>query len=136
MEKLPETKEKFLISVRNDIQAALVENLLREQNIHCSKRHKSVGSVAAVYTGMSNLGVDVFVNENDYERAADIIKIYDITVSEEDLEEQAMEYSMLEENDDEKADSSSAKMKKSSGYGFAAIFFIVLVLYLVFRFLR
>ena len=85
MEKSPEAKEILLISVRNDIQAALVENLLKEQNIYSAKRHMSIGAVAALYTGMSNLGIDIYVNENDVEAAKEIIKVYETMVSEEEL---------------------------------------------------
>lgn len=141
MEKSPEAKEILLISVRNDIQAALVENLLKEQNIYCAKRHVSVGAVAAIYTGMSNLGVDIYVNEKDYETAKEIIKVYDSMVSEEDLERQALEKADPPEAAQDYEEKLPEEDKETNIrtlmiYKLAPILFLLLVLLLLLRVLR
>lgn len=140
MEKSPEAKEVLLISVRNDIQAALVENLLKEQNIYCAKRHIAMGAVAALYTGMSNLGLDIYVNEKDLDQAKEVIKVYESMVSEEELERQALEQPSVDEEksslENDPKESRNEKLGSPFKYRMAAVLFLFIMLLLILRFLR
>ena len=39
------------------------------------------GAIASLYTGMSNLGIDIYVNEEDLETAKEIITVYETMIS-------------------------------------------------------
>ena len=142
MEKSQKANEVLLITVRNDLQAALVENLLKEQTIYCAKRHLPMGAIASLYTGMSNLGIDIYVNEEDLEAAKEIITVYETMISEEELEKQVLE--SIEKEDAETSkneDSASNDYKEAKGgigkpYQFAAGLLLLLIILLLLRILR
>lgn len=64
---------KKLTEVDNDIEASLIINLLKNNNINSFSKADSGLSIATAYTGYNMPGISIYVNDEDYEVAYDII---------------------------------------------------------------
>lgn len=62
-----------LKSVANNIEAELIINLLKNNNIQCLKKSREAGDYMNIYMGYSIFGEDIYVNEKDYEVALELL---------------------------------------------------------------
>lgn len=69
-------KFTFLISVENRIKSSIIQNFLADANILSFIKDKEAGTYLNVYIGESIYGVDIFVDENNYEKAKELIDAY------------------------------------------------------------
>ena len=63
----------LLKSVSNDIEACVVSSLLESCGIDSQLDYANDGSNAKVVIGNSHLGVDIYVNKEDYDEACAIL---------------------------------------------------------------
>ncbi len=63
----------LLISVRSDMEAAILESQLNEYEIPVLKKHKHAGEYLSVYMGATNMGIDLYVPAAALDEAKDII---------------------------------------------------------------
>ena len=69
-------KFKYLVQVYNDVEADILEGLLKEHNITVIKRYR--GNKGFLRTIMGTvLGVDILVSSEDYEDAKKILESID-----------------------------------------------------------
>lgn len=64
---------KFLMYVDTDTEACVIQGLLDSCGIVSQLDYDTIGGNINVIIGKSNLGVNIFVHENDYEKALEII---------------------------------------------------------------
>jgi len=62
-----------LIQVFNDVEADIVEGLLKEHGIVCVRKYKGSRGYMKVVMGTA-LGVDIYVKPEDYKTAKEIIE--------------------------------------------------------------
>lgn len=74
-----------ILSTGSEIDAELIINLLRNNNIPCFKKSKGSGGYMNIYMGYSVFGEDIYVDERDYEVALEIVN--DLQGEEEPQEE-------------------------------------------------
>ena len=67
-------KEAFLITVNSEIDAVIVQDILKQNGIPSLKKHKGMGEYLTVVTGMSSLGIDIFVPASILESAKEIVE--------------------------------------------------------------
>lgn len=67
--------EEYLMTVGDEAELSVVEGILRAENIIFIIRHREAGGAVSVYTGFSNLGIDIYVSSEDLQRAKDAIGI-------------------------------------------------------------
>jgi hypothetical protein len=72
-EKITYGEEKFLISVRDDMEAKIIEAKLNAYDVPILKKYKGLGSYLSVYMGSTVFGIDIYVPENLYEKSIDLI---------------------------------------------------------------
>ncbi|BCN31343.1 putative signal transducing protein [Anaeromicropila herbilytica] len=65
--------EVKLLSAANEVEAELIMNLLKSNDISCFKKSKGMGGYMNVYMGYSVFGEDIYVDQTDYDRAKDIL---------------------------------------------------------------
>lgn len=78
----------FLINVRDACEADMLESLMNSNNIEVTRKYREAGSYLNVYMGNTVLGVDIYVLENDYEAAKELLEIE----QEDGVEEKDTEY--------------------------------------------
>lgn len=76
-----------LTSVANELEAKMLLSYLQSYGISCYKKDAKIGGYMNIYMGYSIFGEDIYVDEEDYEIALDLIK--------------GMENQNLEETNDE-----------------------------------
>lgn len=64
-----------LTTVSNELDAQLVLNLLRNNNIPCFRKNKEAGGYMNIYMGYSVFGEDIYVAERDYSTAIDLLSV-------------------------------------------------------------
>ncbi|MEA4961936.1 hypothetical protein SDC9_190026 [bioreactor metagenome] len=72
-----------LVQVYNDIEADIVEGLLKDYGIVSIKRYKGTKGYMKVIMGTA-LGVDIFVKPEDYKQAKEILE--NIDINDDDLD--------------------------------------------------
>jgi hypothetical protein len=73
----------FLKNVANEQEAAIVEATLGMEGIPVRIKHRENGAYLAVYMGMSNYGLDVFVPEEALEAAEELLNSEVLDIPEE-----------------------------------------------------
>lgn len=118
----------FLTNVRDDYEAAIVESILNSNNIKVLRKYCEAGDYLNIYMGNSFLGIDLYVPENDYETAKELIE-----AGEEAKEIENEE--LAEEETTPEQDEVSANKSRSLKAWMILIFFtsgiFALVIYLV-----
>lgn len=66
-------KETFLISVANDMEAKVIEELLSSHNIPVLRKYKGAGGYLQIYMGVTIFGIDLFVSSRELETAKEIL---------------------------------------------------------------
>lgn len=64
---------KFLIDVKNDVEACVIQGLLDSCGINAELRYDTDVGMAKVIIGKSMMPVSIYVKEEDYESAYEII---------------------------------------------------------------
>lgn len=82
-------KLSFLISVRNENEASIVESILNSEGIPTTLQHKGSGSYLNIYMGMSNFGIDILVPEDLIEQAQNILDRNQLEFPAEEIEDTA-----------------------------------------------
>ena len=67
-----------LLSVDNTVNAELVLNLLRNNEIPCYCKDNGIGGYMNIYMGYSIFGKEIYVDRADYERAKEVLKVMEI----------------------------------------------------------
>lgn len=108
------TKEVFLVSIANSIEAEIVATLLASYNIPVIKRYREAGGYLEIYMGGSTFGVDLFVPEDLLAKAKDIIdNKQEFAV--EDIEQESTGQDSIEQDwDEEENIALTQKYKKKS----------------------
>ena len=81
--RLEAMKPVKLVTVVNNYDAGIILNLLESNDIPCLKKDKFTGGYMNLLMGFSVYGQDIYVDEEDYERAMELITILDPNISED-----------------------------------------------------
>jgi hypothetical protein len=87
VERLEAMHPVMLKSVGSVVEAELIANLLRNSNIPALRKSTGVGGYMNIYMGYSVFGEEIYVDENDYEKALEILKELDDYEEEPELED-------------------------------------------------
>jgi hypothetical protein len=87
---------QLILSTSDQIQTQMVENMLKEAGIPCFSKHQGYGGYLKVYMGSSVYGIDTYVNDEDYDRAKEIVDVFLAAAPDEsqDVEGQSDENAM------------------------------------------
>lgn len=78
-----------LMSTGNKIQAELIVQMLKQNGINCYYKENGAGSYMNISSGFSVFGQEIFINEEDKEKAEELIDIF----NEEEQEKAGLTYS-------------------------------------------
>ncbi len=67
---------KLILSTSDQIQTRMAENLLKEAGIPCFTKYEGYGGYLKVYMGTTVFGIDTYVNDEDYDRAKEIVDVF------------------------------------------------------------
>lgn len=73
MNKSSEIKIEYLMSVLNESEAKIIEDILKNNSIPVLKKHRGSGEYLQLHSGISNLGIDIYVPFNLKEIAENIV---------------------------------------------------------------
>jgi len=92
---------KLILSTSDQIQTRMAENLLKEAGIPCFTKYEGYGGYLKVYMGTTVYGIDTYVNDEDYDRAKEIVDVFLAAVPDEsqDLDGQPDENAVIVVND-------------------------------------
>jgi len=76
--------EEFFLSVKDDIEASIVEAKLRASGIPTIKRYREAGGYLEIYMGMNSFGVDLYVPRHLLEEAQVVYSLTDRVMLEEE----------------------------------------------------
>jgi len=62
----------FLMNVLDETEMNVIKSILEPNNIPILAKHKGAGGYLSIYMGMTNFGIDLFVSENQLEKAKEI----------------------------------------------------------------
>ncbi|MGB4661771.1 MAG: DUF2007 domain-containing protein [Mobilitalea sp.] len=85
VERLEAMHPVMLKSVGSVVEAELIANLLHNSNIPALRKSTGVGGYMNIYMGYSVFGEEIYVDEDDYEKALQILK--ELDSYEEELDE-------------------------------------------------
>lgn len=94
LEELTAMNAVKIVSVDNTVNANLVLNLLRNNEIPCYAKDNGIGSYMNIYMGYSIFGKEIYVDKSDYEHAIEVLKVIEpkeedtITNNDNNLEEE------------------------------------------------
>jgi hypothetical protein len=97
--ELQNENEVFLINVRNEYEADIIESILSSNGIKLLRKHRDAGGYLSIYMGNSVQGVDIYVRESEYEVALEMIKTEQEAWMEMDYEVPAEEQSLLKQEE-------------------------------------
>jgi len=101
-------------------EAEMIEALLNDNGIEVIVRHDETGDYTMLYMGYSAFNIELYVAEEDYKRAKELLKDFNI-MTKEDIEE-------AEENQRKKTDN---KGNRSITFYLAQIAKIIIIIYLL-----
>lgn len=78
-----------LLTVSNQVEAGMVEELLKNEQIACYRRDRELGSFLRVSMGYSVYGEDIYVSKDQLENAREVLKDSFLAVQEDQDEEDA-----------------------------------------------
>jgi len=76
---MKESKEVFLMTLGEDMQVEIIEEELKNAGIPVLKKHREGGAYLSIYMGKSMYPVDLYVSEDSYEIAREILLDLGIT---------------------------------------------------------
>lgn len=65
--------KEVLISLADEVQLKIVMNILEENSVNYIVRDSSIGGYMRIYSGASIYGTDILVDEENIEKARDLI---------------------------------------------------------------
>ncbi|GAB6109671.1 putative signal transducing protein [Fusibacter bizertensis] len=84
----------FLATVDDNIEIEMLREVFENNNITLMVKHRETGEFMMISAGMSMFGSDIYVNEDEYDRAIEIYNAYfniDHPIPDDVLEELALE---------------------------------------------
>ena len=78
-----------LLTVSNQVEAGMVEELLKNEQIACYRRDRELGSFLRVSMGYSVYGEDIYVSKDQLENAREVLKDSFLAGQEDQDEEDA-----------------------------------------------
>lgn len=87
IEKTEDDKVAYLITADTGMEAEIICSLLRSEDVPCMAKDRSDNRTARVFTGLSNLGTDIFVARAKLDEAKAIIEAYANSEAVEENEE-------------------------------------------------
>lgn len=91
-------REVYLVSVSNNIEAEIVEDLLTSNKIPVLKKYRETGAYLNIYMGGTNFGVDIYVPSKLMTKAKEILKD-NYEVETENSQNNSHEENITESND-------------------------------------
>ena len=76
IEKTEDDKVAYLITADTGMEAEIICPLLRSEDVPCMAKDRTDNRTARVFTGLSNLGTDIFVARARLDEAKTIIEAY------------------------------------------------------------
>lgn len=67
---------KLLINVENRIVGDQIVEILSHNNIEAFEQYAGDGLVSEVYMGVSSRGIDIFVNDDQYDCAKELVQAF------------------------------------------------------------
>jgi len=118
-----------LLSVDNTVNAELVLNLLRNNEIPCYCKDNGIGGYMNIYMGYSVFGKEIYVDRADYERAKEVLKVMECDKDETTIQEN----NSLQESDYNKEilqnqNKKSSLIARLILFGFVSILLIAAIL--------
>lgn len=80
-----------ITQVSDSIELGFVESILHSEGIETTVNRGGSGSYLNVYAGFNFQGIDIFIHEEDYEKAKDILSNVEMEHSKDDEEYKALE---------------------------------------------
>ena len=76
-EEIPSKPEEwvFLVYLEDDREVDIIESLLRSFGIPLLRKYKGLGGYFKILTGMSALGIDLYVPQSQLETAIEILDL-------------------------------------------------------------
>ena len=87
MEEITAMDAVKLLSVDNTVNAELVLNLLRNNEIPCYCKDIGIGGYMNIYMGYSIFGKEIYVDRADYEHAMEVLKVLEMDEDEPPIQE-------------------------------------------------
>lgn len=111
-------KEVLLISVRDEIEASIIEAKLAQSGIPVMKKHKETGAYLSIYMGTTPFGIDLYVPSKTYDLARELVldieTVNDSEIAPDDLNLKESEISEeIEELEDVDDDESLVELDKT-----------------------
>ncbi len=66
-------KEIILLNVKDEIEATFVEDVLKDNGILSIRKYSGFSQYEKLYMGTTKQGIDIVIDDNDYEKAVDIL---------------------------------------------------------------
>lgn len=82
---------EFLYSAADEMEAVIIESLLRSEGIQTMRKYREAGDFLVVYMGTSSFGIDIHVPEEQLERAQEIIDGRPIASNNDEDENEALQ---------------------------------------------
>ena len=94
---ISEDNLEYILNVRDEIEASLIESILNGNGIAVVKKYCDAGGYVNIYMGTSATGMDIYVSRKNYEIAKEIIKADVDVANREELEETEEEKAIFKE---------------------------------------
>lgn len=82
----PDSSMKYLHTVANEVEMSLVRGLLDGENIPFYSKDRDSSSYLRIFTGSSIYGTDIFVQEEDFDKANELLQGYFSSNTEEEAD--------------------------------------------------
>lgn len=115
-------KEVKLISSTDNILIGQICNILKENNIPFEKRTEGSGEYLNIAMGQSNQEINIIINEEDFDKASELIKVF----SSNEVEESEEDKKANKENQED-----IEKYKKMRKFGIIAFIFIPIIICII-----
>ena len=76
IEKIEDDKVAYLTTASDSFEATLICQFLRDAGIPCMEKDRIVSATARVYTGLANMGTDIYVARPKLDEAKELVEAY------------------------------------------------------------
>lgn len=76
IERIEDEKVAYLTTASNSFEATLICQFLRDAGIPCMEKDRIVSATARVYTGIANMGTDIYVARPKLDEAKELFDAY------------------------------------------------------------
>lgn len=84
--EISEDNQEYLLNVRDEIEASLIESVLNGSGIAMVKKYCDAGGYVNIYMGTSVTGIDIYVSSKNYDIAKELIEADIDVANREELE--------------------------------------------------